>query len=153
MAPTEILRKTTQRPPKVATPRRRRPVEGAAREILIRAGRAVIRARLLDTPTAARVWRTLPIYSTAEVWGRAVLFETHVETGREAGAKTTIEVGEIAFQCEDDRAVIAYGATPISRAGEIRLASPCNVWAIAVDPVSQLAAVRPGQSITVTALA
>jgi hypothetical protein len=151
MSPTNSLRNATQRGCEAAKPRRRRS-GGGARQILIRAGRAVIRARLLDTPTADRVWRTLPIYSTAEVWGRAVLFETHVETGREPAAKAHIEVGEIAFQSEDDRVVIAYGPTPISRRGEIRLASPCNVWAVALDPVSRLEAVRPGESVAVIAV-
>ena len=60
----------------------------ARREIFIHAGRVVVRARLLDTPTAGRIWQTLPIYSTAETWGEAVHFETHAETGREAHGKS-----------------------------------------------------------------
>ena len=122
---------------------------GAAREIFIHAGKIVVRARLLATPTADRIWTTLPIYSTAETWGRAVHFETHAESGRETGARALVKPGEIAFQAEDDRVYIAFGKTPISRPGEVRLPSPCNVWAIALDDVSALAAVQPGQKIAI----
>jgi hypothetical protein len=130
---------------------RRRPGEGT-RQVLIRAGRAVIRARLLETPTADRLWRTLPIYSSAEIWGRCVRFETHVETGRETAAKALVAPGEIAFQSEDDRVVMAYGATPISRPGELRLASPCNVWAVALDPLDALKSVKSGDQVAVIAV-
>ncbi|KAB2917907.1 MAG: hypothetical protein F9K29_08725 [Hyphomicrobiaceae bacterium] len=137
--------------PRSGHKRRRRPGAGV-RQVLIRIGRAAIRARLLETPTAERIWRTLPIYSTAQTWGRVVLFEIHAETGREPAAKALVEPGEIAFQSEEDRIVIAYGATPISRKGEIRLPSPCNVWAVAADPVAQLEAVRPGDRVAVIAV-
>ena len=122
------------------------------RQVLIRAGGAAIRARLLETPTADSIWRTLPIYSSVEAWGCAVLFETHAEAGREATAKACVEAGEIAFQCDDDRIVIAYGRTPTSKPGEMRLPSPCNIWAVALDPVAQLASVRPGESVAVIAV-
>ena len=121
----------------------------ARREIFIHAGRVVVRARLLDTPTAGRIWQTLPIYSTAETWGEAVHFETHAETGREASAKSTVTSGEIAFWAERDRVMIAFGRTPLSKPGEIRLPAPCNIWALALDDVGQLRAVRPGQQIAI----
>jgi len=144
MAPTNILRDGSQRP---AT--RKRGAKGAKREILIRAGTVAIRARLLDTPTADRLWSTLPIYSTAETWGRLVHFETPAETGREPGATWTVSAGEIAFWAEEDRVVVGFGATPLSRPGEIRLQAPCNVWALALDDVAALASVRPGERVAV----
>ena len=119
------------------------------REIFIHAGRIVIRARLLASPTAERVWRTLPIYSTAETWGEAVHFETHVDTGRERGAIWNVSPGEIAFWSEQDRVIIGFGMTPLSKPGEIRLPSPCNIWAAALDDVRQLAVVAPGQKIAI----
>jgi len=64
-----------------------RPGPDAPRRVLIRAGRVSIRAELLDTPTAERIWAALPIYSTAETWGGAVHFETPVESGRERGRR------------------------------------------------------------------
>ena len=144
MAPTNILR---QGNPRKTAPRRAAAVP--RREILIRAGRIAIRARLLDTVTAERIWATLPIYSTVETWGAAVHFETHAETGREADAKWSVAPGEIAFWVEQDRVVIGFGSTPISRPGEIRLPSPCNIWALALDDVTALAVARPGERVAV----
>ena len=145
--PTNILRKSN-RP--VAAPVKAKRPKGAPREVFIHAGRIVIRARLLDTATADRIWATLPIYSTAETWGQgAVHFETHAETGRERGAKWNVTAGEIAFWVEQDRVIIGFGETPISKRGEIRLPSPCNIWAVALDDVTQLAAVQPGQKIAI----
>ena len=121
----------------------------AKREIFIHAGRIVIRARLLDTATAGRIWQTLPIYSTAETWGEAVHFETLAETGRETGAKSIVAAGEIAFWTERDRVIVGFGKTPLSKPGEIRLPAPCNIWAMALDDVAQLRAVQPGQQIAI----
>ena len=147
MPPTNILRDAASQGPDHAK-RKRRPGRGM-RQVLIRAGSAVLRARLLDTPTADRLWQTLPIYSTAETWGEAVHFETHVDTGRERGAKWNVSPGEIAFWSEQDRVIIGFGMTPLSKPGEIRLPSPCNIWAAALDDVRQLAVVAPGQKIAI----
>jgi hypothetical protein len=146
MAPTNILRARNRKP---ATAPAGRKGPSRRREILIRAGDAAIRACLLDTPTADRIWATLPIYSTAETWGALVHFETHAETGRERSARWSVAPGEIAYWVEEDRVVIGYGATPISRPGEIRLPSPCNVWATALDDVAILKRVRPGERVAV----
>ncbi len=144
MAPTNILRDGNSKPSlKPAAKARLR------REILIRAGSVAVRARLLDTPTADRIWATMPIYSTAETWGAALHFETQAETGRERGAKRTVVAGEIAFWAEEDRVLIGFGMTPLSRPGEIRLPCPCNVWAVAIDDVTALAKVRPGERVAV----
>jgi uncharacterized protein len=114
------------------------------REILIRAGGIVIRARLLATPTADLIWQHVPIYTTAETWGELVHAETQVKAGREATASANVKAGDIAFWCEQDRIMIGYGATPLSRPGEIRLPSPCNIWARALDDVAALKTVAGG---------
>lgn len=119
--------------------------------MLIRAGRVSIRAELLDTATAERIWAVLPIYSTAETWGAALHFETPVETGRERGARTTSALGDIAYWSEDDRIIIVFGPTPLARRGELRLPRPCNIWAKALDDVTLLKTVTPGEKVSVTA--
>ncbi|MDX2156229.1 MAG: cyclophilin-like family protein [Hyphomicrobiaceae bacterium] len=147
MAPTNLLRtaRKTRSGIDQGGPRRR----GEPREILIRAGTVALRARLRETSTADRIWAALPIYGTAETWGDAIHFETHVETGREADARARVAPGEIAYWTEDDRVMIAFGETPLSRSGEMRLPCPCNIWAVALDDVGALVAVRPGERVAV----
>ena len=148
--PTNILR---SRGNSIGAHRRnatRRPAQ--KRRVLIKAGRVAIRAELLDTETADRIWTALPLFSTAETWGNSIHFETPVETGRERGARANSQAGEICFWTEDDRIIIGFGPTPISTAGEIRLPRPCNVWANAMDDVTLLKTVVPGEKVSVTAV-
>lgn len=121
------------------------------RELAITSGAVTIRARLLDTPTADRIWQALPIEARAQTWGEEVYFSIPVSCPREQGAKAVVQAGEIAFWPDGDAIAIGFGRTPISQGDEIRLASPCNVWAAALDDVKSLAAVKPGARITVTA--
>jgi uncharacterized protein len=100
--------------------------------------------------TADRIWQQLPIYATAEMWGTGALhFETTVETGREPDARQNVQAGEIGYWVEDDRIIIGFAMTPLSKAGEIRMPSPVNIWAQALDDVAVLAQVQPGARISV----
>ncbi len=119
------------------------------REILIRAGDVSIRARLLETPTADSVWRALPIYATARTWGHEVYFSVSVGADVEPNAREVVEPGDIAFWPDGAAIAIGFGPTPISRNGEIRLASPCNVWARALDDVRALRGVHAGELVAV----
>jgi uncharacterized protein len=131
-------------------PTNRRATKPQDRHVLIAAGRVTIRAKLLDTPTADRLWQALPLHSTAETWGQSIRFETPVESGRERNARALVAAGDICFSVEDDRVIIAFGPTPISRPGELRLARPCNLWARALDDVGVLKTVRPGERVSLT---
>ncbi len=114
------------------------------REILIRAGSVAIRARLLETPTAARIWEALPIYGAARTWGEEVYFHVTVSCPVEDDARAVMQAGEIAYWPDGEAVAIGFGRTPASRGDEIRLASACNVWAVAIDDVRQLARVAAG---------
>ncbi|MGQ0673934.1 MAG: cyclophilin-like fold protein [Hyphomicrobium sp.] len=120
-----------------------------AREVLIQAGRVAIRARLLDTPTADQIWQALPITADAKTWGREVYFEAPVASVREPGARDVVNAGEIVYWPDGDSIAIGFGPTPLSRKGEIRLASRCNIWAMALDDVTQLRGVYAGERVTV----
>lgn len=119
------------------------------REILIRVGEVAIRARLLDSATADCIWRALPIYAKAQTWGQEVYFKTPLSAPVEASARDVVECGEIAFWPDGDSISIGFGPTPISRNGEIRLASRCNIWAQALDDVRVLRKVHAGESVAV----
>ena len=123
---------------------------GEMREVLIQAGDVAVRARLLDTPTAARIWAALPIQASARTWGAELYFEAAVTSEREANARETVKAGEIAFWPEGDAIAIGFGPTPLSRTkAEIRLASPCNIWAEALDDVRQFKAIHAGEPISI----
>ena len=147
--PTNILRSRSS-----TTPHTLRDGPARARERLIEiiAGRITVRARLLETLTAERIWAMLPLHSTTETWGESIHFETPAETGREADAQSTVTAGEICFWSEEDRVIVAFGPTPISGPAEIRLPMPCNVWAIALDDVTHLKTVTPGEKVSLRSI-
>jgi hypothetical protein len=148
VAPTNIMRAASDRSRKAAKGRSRR--KSAPREIVIHAGIVVVRARLAATPTADRLWAALPLYSTVERWGQgAIHCAVPVETGLEPRARDVVKAGDIAFWIEEGRVLIGFGPTPLSRGGEIRLPSPANIWATALDDVTALAAIGGGEQIAI----
>jgi hypothetical protein len=119
------------------------------REIVIRAGKVAIRARLLKTPTAERIWDALPFYAQAQLWGHEFYFPAPVSSVCEPEAREVVSAGEIAFWPDGNAISIGFGPTPVSRKGEIRMASPCNIWAMALDDVSSLKSVHAGEEVSV----
>ena len=115
-------------------------------------GKLTLDADLLDTPTADAVLAALPISASALTWGEEVYFDVPVRVGREKGARAIVTPGEIAYWPEGPAIAIGFGRTPISQGAETRLASPCNVFARAIGDVKQLAAVKAGTKIRVTAV-
>ncbi len=118
-------------------------------KIRITAGSVSIEVETRDTPTSEAILAALPIRSTARTWGDEVYFDTPVSLPREPDAKAVVAAGEIAFWTDGDAIAIGFGPTPISQGDEIRLASPANIWADALDDVTALGGVGEGDPVTV----
>lgn len=118
--------------------------------VRIKVGDVTIRAQPSESPTARAIMEALPFSSVASTWGEEVYFSAPVSVPREADARDVVTAGELAFWTDGDSIAIGFGPTPISRGQEIRLATPCNIWATALDNVTALKAARDGDPIDVT---
>lgn len=109
----------------------------------------LLTATLDDTPTSKALAAALPISASANTWGEEVYFDTGVSVALEDDARQVVEPGTVAFWTEGDALALPYGPTPISRGGESRLASPCNVLGSFDGDPRLLATVRDGDPIRV----
>jgi hypothetical protein len=121
------------------------------RKIKFEFGSVTLEAELLQTPTADAIWNRLPITGGVSRWGEEVYFEVPVAMKREPDARAVVEAGEIAYWPDGNAIAIGFGSTPISAPGEIRLASPCNIWAKAIGDVRGLGKVAAGTRVAVAA--
>lgn len=147
--PTNLLRKAANaRKPGGAGAVR---LSSETRLALLTAGRVKLKVELLDTATAQLVWQALPLYSAAETWGATIHFETPLETGRDRSARVLANIGEVYFWVENDRILVPFGPSPISKPNECRLPAPCNVWARVLDDPQLLSKVTPGEKVSLVA--
>ena len=143
--PTNVLRKVN---PKPAAGTSAAAVSGAPRLVRLSAGRVSLKLELLATATADLLWRAMPIFSNCETWGESIHFECPIRAGRERTARLNVAPGDVCYWAEDCRVMLGWGPTPISRPNEIRLMRPCNIWARAIDDPALLAAVTPGEKVS-----
>ena len=143
--PTNILRKSNKKPVQSAPASR---ASSPRRIAQLTAGRAALQIELLPTLTADLLWRALPIYTICETWGDSIHFECPVRAGRERTARLNVSPGDVCYWSEDDRVMIGWGPTPISRPNEIRLMRPCNIWGRVVGDAAGLAVVTPGEKVS-----
>lgn len=97
--------------------------------------------------TAELVWRALPLFSFAETWGESLHFEVPLKAGRDRTARLNARPGEVYYWADDDRIVVVWGMTPISRDGEIRLMRPCNVLGHVSGDLAVLTGLQPGTKV------
>jgi len=111
-----------------------------------------VTANLRSTPTAEKLLAALPTKSNANTWGEEVYFSIPVKTELESDAAQVVEAGTVCYWVEGNALALPYGPTPVSRGGECRLVTKCNmVGNIEGDP-RRLKTVRNGESVTVELL-
>ena len=104
---------------------------------------------LFNSPTANKIWNSLPISSNIKTWGKEIYFYTDVLANKEPNAKSIIELGEIAYWPTGKAIAIGFGKTPISQKDEIRLADDCNIWGKTNFDLKKLDNTTEGKSIKI----
>jgi len=120
-----------------------------ARTIKITAGRVEATAELHDTDTASALWDALPITARASTWGDEIYFGIPVHLDEE-NARATVAMGDLGYWPPGNALCIFFGPTQASRTpGEIRPASPVNVFGKVQGDATQFKQVRSGETVTV----
>ena len=104
---------------------------------------------LFNSPTANKIWNSLPISSNIKTWGKEIYFYTDVVANKEPSAKSIIEFGEIAYWPTGKAIAIGFGKTPISQKDEIRLADDCNIWGKTNFDLKKLENIAEGKPIKI----
>lgn len=149
--PTDMLR-SRRPPPARPAPERGERHAGPPRRVRIRIRAGELLAELAPTVTADRLFAALPLYGAAEPWGDTLHFEVPIASGRERGARVNVGLGDICYWPREQRILVPFGPTPISRAGEIRMPEPVNVIARAIGDVGILRMVRVGERVALERL-
>jgi hypothetical protein len=108
-----------------------------------------VTGELFDTPTAKKVYQSLPLESEVNRWGDEIYFYVPVEAELEEGAKQEQEVGNICFWCAGKAIAIFFGPTPASVSGEPRAIEPVNLIGRITGDVSVLKKAKDGDRVRV----
>ena len=95
-------------------------------EIRIATDKIEMLASLSDSPTAERIWESLPIESTVNTWGQEIYFSIPVQNDLGLDARDRMEIGELGYWPTGSAFCIFFGKTPASKGDEPRAASPVN---------------------------
>ncbi len=118
------------------------------RKIVIKAGDVRKEAVLNSSKTADAVWDALPIEARGNRWGDEIYFAIPVRVAPENG-REVVDAGDLGYWPPGSAFCIFWGPTPASTGGEIRPASPVNVFGRVVDKAGDFSTVRSGAVVRV----
>jgi hypothetical protein len=119
------------------------------RRVVIRAGGVSLHARIYENETASAILEILPLTGQASRWGDEIYFSIPLSLVRAPDARDVVEIGELGYWPDGNSFCVFFGETPISRANEIRAASPVNIFGMVTDDPTALASVDDGSRVTV----
>lgn len=97
------------------------------RRIRITAGKVSAEAVLNDSPTAGKIWESLPIEGRGNTWGDEIYFSIPLEAKPEKDAREIVAVGELGYWPPGTAFCIFFGRTPASTDDRPRAASAVNI--------------------------
>lgn len=118
------------------------------RELRIKAGLVTALAELNDTKTAEAVWQALPLSGNINTWGEEIYFAIPLKMELEDGQEV-VSSGDLGYWPRGSAFCIFFGPTPVSGEGEIRAASPVNIFGKLIDDPKVFKEVREGEMIVV----
>ena len=98
--------------------------------------------------TAQAIWDALPLESKANTWGDEIYFSIPVELEAE-NPRETVQLGDLGYWPPGNAFCIFFGPTPASRGGEIRPASPVNVFGRVLGDPKVFKRVKGGERVRV----
>ena len=109
-----------------------------------------VHAELTDESprTAQAIWDALPLEARASTWGDEIYFSIPVDAEPE-NPREVVERGDLGYWPPGSAFCIFFGPTPASRGGEIRPASPVNVFGRILGDPTIFKKVRGGEKISV----
>ncbi len=119
------------------------------KKIRIKAGKVEGRAVLNDSPTAQKIWESLPIEARANTWGDEIYFDIPVKCALEKDAQELVQVGDLGYWPTGSAFCIFFGPTPMSRGNEVRPASAVNVIGRVSGDAKAFKAVSSGTKIRI----
>lgn len=119
-----------------------------AKKIRISASLVQVEAELNSSDTAKKIWESLPIEEKINRWGEEIYFSIPLKL-EEENAKEIVQEGDIGFWPSGSGFCIFFGPTPISKSGEIRPASPVNVFGKILGDAKQFSKVKDGEKIKI----
>jgi len=118
------------------------------RQISITAGSVKVLAELNDTKTADAIWQALPLSSNVNVWGEEIYFVIPVKMELENGQEV-VNLADLGYWPPGGAFCIFFGPTPISKEGEIRAASPVNIFGKLIDDPKVFRGIKQGEKVIV----
>lgn len=112
-----------------------------------------VTANLRETPTVKQLVAALPCEASAHTWGEEVYFELPLKAALETDARQVVEPGTVCYWVQGGSLALPFGPTPVSKGGECRLVTRCNVLGKIEGDPRRLEKVKQGATIRVELMA